>query len=150
MGDAERAALVAVGQVEPEVGAVGEQLDDVADALAADDDHDLADAHAGQRLERVVDHRPVVDRQEVLVGDDRQREEAGRGAAGEDDAFHRGTAYQRRSGISGSPAASSGRVARSRLGRGVHAGLLAFGQGPAGRARDRLLVDRRQATAGSR
>ena len=45
MGDAECAVLVAVGQVEPEVLAIAEQLDDVADALAADDHHDLADAH---------------------------------------------------------------------------------------------------------
>ena len=89
VGDAERAALVAVRQVEPEMRAVGEQLDDVADALAADDDHHLADAHPGQRLDRVVDHRPVVDRQQVLVGDDRQREQPGGGPAGEDDALHR-------------------------------------------------------------
>ena len=90
VGDAERARLVAIGQVEPERGAVGEQLDDVADALAADDDHDLADAHPGQRLDRVVDHRPVVDRQQMLVGDDRQRVEPRRGPAGENDALHRG------------------------------------------------------------
>ena len=82
------AALVAIGQVEPEMRPVGEQLDDIADALPADDDHDLADAHARQRLERVVDHRPVIDRQEVLVGDDGQGKEPGRRSAGEDDAFH--------------------------------------------------------------
>ena len=76
MGDAQRAALVAVGEVQAEVVAVGEQLDDVADAAAAQDDHDLADAHARQRLEREVDHGPVVDRHEVLVGDLRQRVEA--------------------------------------------------------------------------
>ena len=89
MGDAERPALVAVGQVEPEMRPVAEQLDDVADALAADDDHHLADAHPGERLDRVVDHRPVVDRQQVLVGDDRQREQPRGGPAGEDDALHR-------------------------------------------------------------
>ena len=86
----ERAALVAVRQVEPEVPAVAQQLDDVADALAADDDHHLADAHARQRVERVVDHRPVVDRQQVLVGDDREREQPGRRPAGKHEAFHRG------------------------------------------------------------
>ena len=31
------------------------------------------DPHPGERLDRVVDHRPVVDRQQVLVRDDRQR-----------------------------------------------------------------------------
>jgi hypothetical protein len=69
--------------------AVAEELHDVADALAAEDDHHLPDAHAGQRVERVVDHRPVVDRQQVLVGHDGQREQPGRGAAGEDKALHR-------------------------------------------------------------
>ena len=88
----ERAALVAVRQVEPEVPPVAEQLDDVADALAADDDHHLADAHRRERLDRVVDHRPVVDRQQVLVGDDREREQPRRGPAGKDDALHRRSA----------------------------------------------------------
>ena len=90
VGDPERARLVAIGQVDAERGAVRQQLDDVADALAADDDHHLADAHPGERLDRVVDHRPVVDRQQVLVGDDRQRVEPRGGPAGEDDALHRG------------------------------------------------------------
>jgi hypothetical protein len=71
---------------------VGQQLHDVADALATDDDHHLTDPHPGQCLDRVVDHRPVVDRQQVLVGDDRQRVEAGRRPAGKNDAFHRGEA----------------------------------------------------------
>ena len=88
--DAQRAALVAVREVEPEVPAVAQQLDDVADALAADDDHHLADAHARQRVERVVDHRPVVDRQQVLVGHDRERKQPGRRPAGKHEAFHRG------------------------------------------------------------
>ena len=89
MRDAQRAALVAVRQVEPEVPPVAQQLDDVADALAADDDHDLADPHARERVERVVDHRPVVDRQQVLVGDDREGEQPARRAARQDEALHR-------------------------------------------------------------
>jgi len=87
--DPERAALVAIRQVEPEVRAVREQLDDVADALPTDDDHDLADAHPGQGLQRVVDHRPVVDRQQVLVRHDREREQACGGPTREHDPFHR-------------------------------------------------------------
>ena len=87
--DPERAGLVAIGQVEAEGRAVRQQLDDVADALPADDDHHLADPHPGERLDRVVDHRPVVDRQQVLVGDDRERIEPRGRAAGEDDALHR-------------------------------------------------------------
>src|SRR4051812_42838278 len=88
VGDPVGAVLVAIRQVETEVRAVREQLNDVADALAADDDENLLDAHARQGLDRVVDHRPVIDRQEVLVRDDREREQSRRGPAGEDDALH--------------------------------------------------------------
>ena len=42
MRDAQRAALVAVRQVETEVAAVPEQLHDVADAPPAENDHHLA------------------------------------------------------------------------------------------------------------
>src|SRR5205807_1033337 len=56
---------------------------------AARDQHDLADARPDQRLDRVADHGPVVDREEVLVGDPRQRIEAAAGAAGQDDALQR-------------------------------------------------------------
>ena len=87
--DAEGAALVAIRQLEAEVPAVAQQLDDVTDALAADDDHDLADPHARERVERVVDHRPVVDRQQVLVGDEREREQPARRAARQDESLHR-------------------------------------------------------------
>ena len=88
MGDAQRATLVAVGQVEAELVTIGQQLHDVADAAAAKDDHHLADAHLAQRLDRVIDHRPVVDRQQVLVRDTRQRSEARAVAAGEDQSLH--------------------------------------------------------------
>ena len=94
VGDAERAALVAVREVKPEMRAVAEQLDDVAHALAADHDEHLADAHRRERLDRVVDHRPVIDRQQVLVGDDRQRVEPRCSAAGEHDFLHWAEAYQ--------------------------------------------------------
>ena len=94
VGDAESPALIPVRQIEAEVGPISQQLHDVTDTLAADDDHDLPNAHSRERLERVVDHRPVVDRQEVLVRDDREREQSGGGAASEDEAFHRVEAYQ--------------------------------------------------------
>ncbi len=105
MGDPQRSALVAVRQAEPEVLSVAEELHDVTDALAADDDEDFADPHPGQRLERVVDHRPVVDREQVLVRHDGEREQPRRRAAGEDDPLHGVTSYGRRvargSGVAG-------------------------------------------------
>jgi hypothetical protein len=66
VGDAERARLVAAGQVEPEVRAVGSSSTTSPTPFPRRH-HDLADAHPRQRLDGVVDHRPVVDRQQVLV-----------------------------------------------------------------------------------
>jgi hypothetical protein len=60
--DAEGTALIAVAEIEPELVAVGQQLDHVADASSAKDHHDLRDAHLPQGLEREVDHRSVVHR----------------------------------------------------------------------------------------
>ena len=108
VGDAERAALIAVRQIQSEMLAVGEQLDDVADALAADDDHDLTDAHAGKRGDGVVDHGPVVDRQKVLVGDDGQRKEASGGSACHHETLHRGSVGIVAGRIAGSAVGPSG------------------------------------------
>ena len=52
------------------------------------DDQDVADARQHQRRQRVVDHRLVVDRQQLLGDDERQRMEAGAGPAGEEYPFH--------------------------------------------------------------
>jgi hypothetical protein len=110
VGDALRPALIAVREIQPEVLAVRQQLHDVTDALAADDDHDFADAHAGQRRDRVVDHRPVVDRQQMLVGDDGQREEAGGRAARQHEAFHSDSG-----GILGQSVAGSAPLSRAAI-----------------------------------
>ena len=53
------------------------------------DDQDLADARQHQHGERVVDHRLVVDRQQLLADDQRDRIQPRAGAAGQDDALHR-------------------------------------------------------------
>ena len=89
MGDAQRAALVAIAQVKAEVLPVREQLYDIADTASAKDDHHLGDAHARECLQGEIDHRPVEDRQEMFVGDQRQWMQAGAVAACEDYAFHR-------------------------------------------------------------
>jgi len=80
---------MAIGQLEAEFLAVREESHDIADAATTEDKHALDDAHLGKCLEREVDHRPVVDRQQVLVGDDRHREQAGGGTASEDESLHR-------------------------------------------------------------
>ena len=52
------------------------------------DEHQLADPGVDQRLDRVRDHRPVVQRQQMLVRYPGQRVKPRAGAAGEDDVLH--------------------------------------------------------------
>ena len=89
MGYPVRVALVPVRELEPELRSVAEQLDDVANAPPAEHDHHLAHAHVAQCLEGIEDHRPIKDRQQVLVRDARQRVETHPAATGEDEALHR-------------------------------------------------------------
>ena len=63
---------------------VSEQVDQLAGMALAGDDHHLADACELQQLQRVVDHRPAADRQQMLVDDARQLAQPRRLAAGRD------------------------------------------------------------------
>src|SRR5439155_545192 len=65
-----------------------EQLFEAGCVLRRRDDQDVADAGEHQRRQRVIHHRLVVDRQELLRDDLRHRVKAGSCATGEDDAFH--------------------------------------------------------------
>ena len=56
--------------------------------MPAGDQHRLGHAGPDERLDRVGDHRPVVDRQQVLVRDAGQRVETAAGPAGQDHALH--------------------------------------------------------------
>ena len=51
------------------------------------DDEDVANSGQHQRGQRIIDHRLIVDRQQLLGADDRQRPQPRSGAAGENDAF---------------------------------------------------------------
>ena len=89
IGDAARVLLVAVEElVDAVVVAVSEQAEELAGMRATGDEHQLVDAGADERLDRVRHHRPVVQRQEVLVRDPRQRVQTRARSAREDDAFH--------------------------------------------------------------
>ena len=68
--------------------AVAEQVDEVARVLLAGDEQHLAHADPLQQLQRVVDHRPAADRQQVLVRDARQLLEPRRRPACADEALH--------------------------------------------------------------
>ena len=52
------------------------------------DHQDLADARQHERRQRVVDHRLVVDRQQLLAHRERERMQPRAGAAGQDDPLH--------------------------------------------------------------
>jgi hypothetical protein len=114
VGDPQRSALISVCEIQPEVLAVREQLDHVTDALAADYDHDFPDPHARERGDRVVDHRPVVDRQQMLVGDDGERKEAGGRAARQHETLQHGSVGILGESVAGSARASSWRLVRWR------------------------------------
>ena len=88
--------LVGVFEVrDADLFAVAEELEEVPGVLAAGDDEDVLDAGVEEALDGVVDHRAVVDREEVLVGDEGERSEPCPEAAGEDDAFHSGNSAKR-------------------------------------------------------
>ena len=67
--------------------AVAQQLLEARGVLGGGDDEDVADAGQHEGAERVVDHRFVVDRDELLGDGEGGRVQPGAGSAGEDDAF---------------------------------------------------------------
>ena len=72
LGDAARPILVRVQEaLDAELLAVAEQAQELAGVGSPRDQHHLRDAALHERLDRVVDHGPVVDRQQVLVRDPR-------------------------------------------------------------------------------
>src|SRR5215211_6862791 len=89
LGDPARPLLVGVQQpVDAVLVAVAEQPQELAGMGPPGDHHQLGDPGRDEGLDGVGDHRPVVDRQQVLVGDAGQRVEPRAGPPGQDDAFH--------------------------------------------------------------
>ena len=104
-------------------GAVAEQRLEARDVLRRADQQDLADAGQHQRRQRVVDHRLVVHRQQLLAHRQRRRMQPRAGAAGEDDALAASSRHRARCFRSGlrracgrrrsARAAASGRRSRA-------------------------------------
>ena len=88
LGQAVRAWLLGVGEVDAVARAVPEQALEVGQVRRRGDDQDVPDARQHEGGQRVVDHGLVVDRQQLLGGHERERVQARAGPAGEDDAFH--------------------------------------------------------------
>src|SRR6202049_737280 len=86
LGYASRFVLVRVEEaIYPELLPIAEQAKELARVVAPGDEHHLRHAALDECLDRVADHRPVIDRQEVLVRDSGERVAAGGGSAPEDD-----------------------------------------------------------------
>ena len=72
------AVLATIAQQRLEAGRVGRGRDD----------EDVLDARQHEGGQRIIDHRLVVDGQQLFAGDHRQRIEPGAGTAGQNDTFH--------------------------------------------------------------
>lgn len=95
LGQAVRAGLHGILQVEPLLAAVSQKLSETRRTLRGADDEDVTDPCQHQCAERLVDHGLVENGQQLLADRQRGRMQTCSGTAGEDDAFacHAVTAY---------------------------------------------------------
>ena len=82
-----RAWLHRIADVHAPLAAIAQKLLEARRILRRADDKDLAHTAQHQRAERVVDHRLVVNRDQLLAQRQCGRMQSGAGAASEDDAF---------------------------------------------------------------
>ncbi|MDT4878844.1 hypothetical protein FQZ97_1144760 [compost metagenome] len=88
LGQAVRRWLFGIVEAHAELAAIAEHLLELRQVVRGGDDQDVADAGKHQHRNRVVDHRFVVDRQQLLGHAEGDRVQPRTGAAGEDDSFH--------------------------------------------------------------
>jgi hypothetical protein len=88
LGETARCRLLGVGQVDAEIATVAERGLERRTVARRADQEDVLNAAEHQRAQRVVDHRLVVDREQLLAHRARHRIEARTRAAGKDDALH--------------------------------------------------------------
>ena len=79
--------LYGIGEVETPMAAVSQKLLEARGVLGRGDDQDVADTSEQQGAERVVDHRLVVDRQQLFGDGEGSGVEAGAGATRKYNAF---------------------------------------------------------------
>ncbi len=99
--------LYRVGQVDAEIGSVAEQPVKARGVLRRGDHQDVADAGHHQRGQRVVDHRFVVDRHQLLADAHGDRVQPGARSAGQDDPAHQPVRSASVSSVAASAAARS-------------------------------------------
>ena len=83
-----RRRLLRIGEMHAIVGTVAQQAPEARQVLGRRDDQDVPDPGQHQHADRVVDHRFVVNRQQLLADPLRDGVETGAGSTGKDDAFH--------------------------------------------------------------
>ncbi len=88
LGDARRLRLLDVFQAQAPLTAVAQQTLEQGRVMRRGNDEDFPDTGQHQAGQRVIDHRLVVDRQQLLRHGNGQRVKPGAGTAGQDDAFH--------------------------------------------------------------
>jgi hypothetical protein len=88
IGQAARMILAGIRNTQAKIGAVAQQALEQRPILRGRDDEDLANAGEHQHRQRIVDHRLVEHRQQLLGDDGRHRIKPGSRAAGQNDAFH--------------------------------------------------------------
>ncbi|MNP32289.1 hypothetical protein D3C76_1254600 [compost metagenome] len=87
LGQAIRRWLYRVGDVDTPLVAIAQQLLEARRVQGGGDDQDIADTRQHQRGQRIVDHRFVVHRQQLLGNRQCRRVQAGARAPGQNDAF---------------------------------------------------------------
>ena len=88
LGETVRGRLLRIGELHPEIRTVPEQPLETRKVVGRGDDEDIPDARQQKHGHRIVDHRLVINRQELLGHSLRDRIQAGATAAGENDSFH--------------------------------------------------------------
>ena len=87
LGQTGRGWLHGIADRNAQLIAVAQQALEAADVLGRRDQQNVANAGQHQRRQRIVDHRLVVHRQQLLADGARQRIQPRAGAAGQDDPF---------------------------------------------------------------
>ena len=88
LGEAVGARLHLVLQVNSELASVTQQRLEPRCVVRRTDDQDFVYARQHQRTQRIINHRLVIDRQQLLTGDHGQRIKSCAGSTGKNNTFH--------------------------------------------------------------
>src|ERR1700730_2419305 len=88
MGEADRSLLNRIGELDAPSGSLTEQMSIERQMLGRRDEQDVADTRQHQNRQRVIDHRFVVDREDLLVDGESRGVEPRARTSGENDTLH--------------------------------------------------------------